>query len=349
VYNCPDELSKVLSGSNMHNNQKFLSGFDGIRPRRLRLNTTIRNLCSENTLQKKHLISPLFIQDSVKGKIEINSMPGCFRHDIDSLLREIEESMHLGINIFALFPVIKNELKCPNGTEALNQDSLIPQTLQKIKEKFPGTVLIADLALDPYTSHGQDGVLDENNYVDNDRTVKILSEMAIVHAQAGADILAPSDMMDRRVQAIRKNLDQNNLINKLILSYSAKYASAFYGPFRDALISGLKSGDKKTYQMDFSNSKEAIKEAKLDEEEGADMLMVKPALSYLDVIYQVSQNTKLPILAYSVSGEYSMIKAAALNGWLDEKQIVLEILTSVIRAGASGILTYHAKQAAQWF
>jgi porphobilinogen synthase len=273
-------------------------------------------------------------------------MPGCYRYSLDLLLKEIAEVSQLGIGAIALFPVIPEDKKDDTGTESYNPEGLVQTTVKAIKKAVPDIIVITDVALDPFTTHGHDGLVDENGVILNDPTVEVLAKMALSQAQAGADFVAPSDMMDGRVGAIRQVLDAEGYINVGILAYSAKYASAYYGPFRDALDSAPKFGDKKTYQMDAGNSKEALKEVELDIAEGADIVMVKPALAYLDIIHQVKINTNLPVAAYNVSGEYAMIKAAAANGWIDEKKVILETLTSMKRAGADLILTYFAKEVA---
>ncbi len=318
------------------------------RPRRLRQTQAIRSLVSETKFGTENLIYPLFVTEGKEQKTEISSMPDCFRLSIDLLVKEVKEAYTLGIDKIALFPVIEKDLKDEKATESYNPNNLTARTIKAIKENCPEVCVITDVALDPYTVHGHDGIVDEDGNILNDDTVEILVEMALSQAKAGADIVAPSDMMDGRVLAIRKALDESRYQGVLILSYSAKYASAFYGPFRDALSSNLKFGDKKTYQMDPGNALEAEKEILIDEEEGADLLMIKPGLAYLDILGRAKQTTRLPLVVYSVSGEYSMIKAAAQNDWLDEKKIVLETMTAFRRAGASGIITYHAKQIANW-
>jgi porphobilinogen synthase len=300
----------------------------------------------ETTLTVDDLIYPMFVMTGEGQKVEIPSMPGCYRYSLDLLLKEIAEVSQLGIKAIALFPVIPEDKKDDTGTESYNPEGLVQTTVKAIKNAVPDIIVITDVALDPFTTHGHDGLVDENGVILNDPTVEVLAKMALSQAQAGADFVAPSDMMDGRVGAIRKALDAEGYINVGILAYSAKYASAYYGPFRDALDSAPKFGDKKTYQMDAGNSKEALKEVELDIAEGADIVMVKPALAYLDIIHQVKINTNLPVAAYNVSGEYAMIKAAAANGWIDEKKVILETLTSMKRAGADLILTYFAKEVA---
>jgi porphobilinogen synthase len=316
------------------------------RPRRLRRTATLRRMVRENTLTVDDLIYPMFVTEGKAQKVEIASMPGCYRYSLDLLLKEIVEVSELGINAIALFPVIPENKKDDTGTQSYNPDGLIQQTVKAIKQAIPEIVVITDVALDPFTSHGHDGLVDENGTILNDPTVEVLVKMALSQAASGADFVAPSDMMDGRVGAIRQALDAEGYVNVGILAYSAKYASAYYGPFRDALDSAPKFGDKKTYQMDAANAREALKEIELDIAEGADIIMVKPALAYLDIICRVKEATNLPVAAYNVSGEYAMIKAAAQMGWIDEKQVILESLTSMKRAGADLILTYFAKEVA---
>jgi len=316
------------------------------RPRRLRQNATLRRMVRETTLSVDDLIYPMFVMEGEGQKVEIPSMVGCYRYSLDFLLKEITEVSSLGINAIALFPVIPEHKKDDTGTESYNPEGLVQQTVKAIKQAVPNIVVITDVALDPFTTHGHDGLIDENGTILNDPTVEVLVKMALAQAAAGADFVAPSDMMDGRVGAIRQALDAEGYMNVGILAYSAKYASAYYGPFRDALDSAPKFGDKKTYQMDIANAREALKEVELDIAEGADIVMVKPALAYLDIIQQIRQTTQLPIAAYNVSGEYAMIKAAAQKGWINEKQVILESLTSMKRAGADLILTYFAKEVA---
>jgi porphobilinogen synthase len=279
--------------------------------------------------------------------VEVPSMPGSFRFTPDRLIPEIKEVYEMGISAIALFPVVPEEKKDNNGTESYNPDGLIQKTIEAIKKAIPAVLIFSDIALDPYTTHGHDGILSPDGEILNDETVEILTQMAVSHAQAGADFVSPSDMMDGRIGAIREELDNNGYDRVGILAYSAKYASAYYGPFRDALGSAPKAGDKKTYQMDCGNSREAIKEVYLDLEEGADLVMVKPALAYLDIIRDVKMATDVPVVAYNVSGEYAMIKAADRMGWIDGKKVMLETLLSMKRAGADLILTYFAKEVAQ--
>ena len=313
------------------------------RPRRNRKSEVIRQMVRETHISAANLIFPLFIIEGSHQKTEVASMPGIYRYSIDNLLREIESCLKLGLNSFDLFPNIEESLKDKYATESIREEGLYLRAIREVKKQFPDACVITDVAMDPYSSDGHDGIV-ENGEILNDETLEVLGKMALAHAQAGADIIAPSDMMDGRVGYIRSVLDDNNFTNVSIMSYSAKYASAFYGPFRDALNSAPKFGDKKTYQMDPANQREAIIEAGLDEMEGADFLMVKPALPYLDVIKLIKDNTELPVAAYNVSGEYAMVKAAIQRGWLNEQRAITEILTGIRRAGASAILTYHAKE-----
>ena len=313
------------------------------RPRRNRKSEVIRQMVQETHVSAANLIFPLFIIDGKQQKTEVSSMPGIFRYSIDNLLREIESCMKLGLKSFDLFPNIDESLKDKYATESYRSESLYLRAIREVKMNFPEACVITDVAMDPYSSDGHDGIV-ENGEILNDETLEILGKMALAHAECGADIIAPSDMMDGRVGYIRTVLDDNNFTNVSIMSYSAKYASAFYGPFRDALNSAPKFGDKKTYQMNPANQAEALIEAGLDEAEGADFLMVKPALPYLDVIKLIKDNTDLPVAAYNVSGEYAMIKAAIQKGWLNEQRAITEVLTSIRRAGATAILTYHAKE-----
>lgn len=316
------------------------------RPRRLRRSPAIRRLVTETVLTVNDLIYPMFVMEGENTKVEVPSMPGCFRFTLDLLLQEIAEVYALGINAIALFPVVPNEKKDDQGTESYNPKGLIQQTVSAIKQAVPDIIVITDVALDPFTTHGHDGLVDENGIIVNDPTVDVLVKMSLSQAIAGADMVAPSDMMDGRIGAIRDALDAHGFEDVAIIAYSAKYASAYYGPFRDALESAPKSGDKKTYQMDPANTREALKEVYLDIAEGADIVMVKPALAYLDIIAKVKDATDLPVAAYNVSGEYAMIKAAAERGWIDGEKVMLETLTSMKRAGADIILTYFAKEVA---
>ena len=328
-----------MSSGSLNHNQSLGS-------RRLPMNQTLQKMFQETTLTVNDLIYPMFVISGEQQKVEITSMPGCYRYSLDLLLAEVDQLSQLGIHAIALFPVIPEEQKDSQGTESYNPTGLIQMTVKAIKQAYPQIIVMTDVALDPFTTHGHDGLVDESGVILNDPTVEVLVKMAISHARVGTDFVAPSDMMDGRVGAIRQALDKEGYINVGILAYSAKYASAYYGPFRDALDSAPKFGDKKTYQMDPSNSREALKEVQLDIAEGADIVMVKPALAYLDIISQIKTNTNLPVAAYNVSGEYAMIKAAAANGWIDEKETVLETLTSIKRAGADLILTYFAKEVA---
>jgi porphobilinogen synthase len=316
------------------------------RPRRNRKSIHIRDMVAETRLTANDLILPLFLKDGEGVKEEIGHMPGVFRNSVDNVLMEIEGCLKLGVKTFALFPCVADDLKDPIASEGLNAEGLYANAIRVIKKSFPEAVLMTDVAMDPYSSDGHDGLV-KNGEILNDETLEILAKMALVQAEAGADIIGPSDMMDGRVGAIRKELDKNGFTNVSIMSYTAKYASIFYGPFRDALDSAPKHGDKKTYQMDPRNRREALTEAALDIEEGADYLMVKPALAYLDVIYQLSSVFDLPVAAYQVSGEYAMIKAASEKGWLDENEAMLESLIAIKRAGADIILTYFARQYAE--
>jgi len=313
------------------------------RPRRNRKSEVIRQMVQETYISPANLIFPLFIVEGKNVKTEVASMPGIYRHSIDNLLREVEACAKLGLKSFDLFPNIEESLKDKYATESHRDESLYLRAIREVKNNFPEVCVITDVAMDPYSSDGHDGLV-ENGEILNDETLGILGKMALAHAQAGADIVAPSDMMDGRVGYIRQVLDDNKFTNVSIMSYTAKYASAFYGPFRDALDSAPKFGDKKTYQMNPANQREALIEADLDESEGADFLMVKPALAYLDVIKLLKDNTELPIAAYNVSGEYAMLKAAVQRGWLDERRSTMEVLMSIRRAGATAILTYHAKE-----
>lgn len=316
------------------------------RPRRNRKNQAIRNLSQETHLGVDHLIFPLFVVDGENKKEEIPSLPNMYRWSEDGLLKEVETCLEMGIQIFDLFPAVEEHLKDSMASYSFHEDNFYLRIIRKIKETFPEATLMSDVAMDPYSSDGHDGLV-ENGEIINDKTLRILNKMSVAQAQAGIDIIGPSDMMDGRVGSIREELDKNGYTNTSIMSYTAKYASAFYGPFRDALNSAPKFGDKKTYQMNPANKREALIEAELDEAEGADMLMVKPATCYLDVIHLLKENTNLPITAYNVSGEYAMIHAAAQKGWLDYDASMMEMLLSIRRAGADGILTYFAKDAAQ--
>jgi porphobilinogen synthase len=325
-------------------------GYPAVRPRRLRRDDFTRRMVREHTLSSDDFIYPVFILDGQGTTQQVASMPGVERYTIDRLLPVAERCLEARIPVIALFPVIDPSIKTPDGRIATDPDGLVPRAVRAVKERFPELGVLTDVALDPFTSHGQDGVMDESGYVLNDETMAILTEQAVVQAQAGVDIVAPSDMMDGRVGAIRNALEANRLIHTKIMAYSAKYASGFYGPFRDAVGSAknLGKGDKKTYQMDPANSDEALREVALDLQEGADMVMVKPGMPYLDIVRRVKDTFAVPTFAYQVSGEYAMLKAAAANGWLDERTVVLESLLAFRRAGADGILTYFALDAARW-
>ena len=320
------------------------------RMRRMRKDEFSRRLMRENHLRTDDLIYPMFIIEGDNKREPISSMPGIERVSIDQLLLEADECMTLGIPAIALFPVVSADKKSDDAAEAFNPDGLAQQAVRALKEKFPTLGVITDVALDPFTTHGQDGLIDDEGYVLNDETIDVLVKQALSHAQAGADIVAPSDMMDGRVGAIRDILEKNGFSNTRILAYAAKYASSFYGPFRDAVGSSgnLGRGNKYSYQMDPANSDEALREVAMDIEEGADMVMVKPGLPYLDIVRRVKDEFKIPTYVYQVSGENAMLKAAAQNGWLDERDTVLESLLSIKRAGADGILTYFSKSVALW-
>lgn len=318
------------------------------RPRRNRKSAAIRSAIAETIVLPRHLVFPLFLLDGVNKREDISSMPGMARLSLDLLMREIEQCLKLGVSMFAIFPAVDDSLKNPVASYSYAKGNFYCNAISEIKKRFPEAVLISDVALDPYSSDGHDGFV-QNGKILNDETLPILAKMALAQAEAGIDILGPSDMMDGRVGYLRDALDENGFSDVSIMSYTAKYASGFYGPFRDALASAPKFGDKKTYQMDFANVKEARLEARLDEDEGADFLMVKPALAYLDVIKTLSESSNLPIAAYQVSGEYAMIKAAAEKGWLVEEKIMPETLVAIRRAGASIILTYFAKQFAELY
>ncbi len=317
-----------------------------IRPRRNRKNAAIREMVQESRLGLENLIFPIFLKDGAGIKEEIPSLPNIYRWSIDLLLKEIESCMELGLRIYDIFPAVEEHLKDQTATMSYDPSNFYLKAIQKIKETFPELVLMSDVALDPYSSDGHDGLV-RNGKIVNDDTLPILAKMAVAQAQAGIDIIGPSDMMDGRVGVIRSALDDSGYTDTSIMSYTAKYASAFYGPFRDALNSAPKSGDKKTYQMNTANKSEALIEAKLDVEEGADMIMVKPALCYLDVIHMLKENFATPVTAYNVSGEYAMVHAAAQKGWVDYNAAMNEMLLSIRRAGADGILTYFAKDFAQ--
>ncbi len=325
------------------------SPFPHHRPRRLRKDDFSRRLVREHHLHADDLIYPVFVLDQDEGTEAVSSMPGVARLSRSALYAAAERCLTLGVPVLALFPVIDAAFKTPDGREAGNPEGLVPRTVRELKRRFPELGIMTDVALDPYTSHGQDGLLDETGYILNDETVAVLTRQALTQAEAGVDIVAPSDMMDGRIGAIRQALESQNLIYTRIMAYSAKYASAFYGPFRDAVGSSANLGksNKKVYQMDPANSDEALREVALDIEEGADMVMVKPGLPYLDIVRRVKDTFKVPTFAYQVSGEYAMLKAAAQNGWLDHDATMMESLLAFKRAGADGVLTYFALEAAE--
>ena len=325
------------------------ASFPANRPRRLRRDTFTRALVREHQLTCSDLILPVFVLEGHQRQEPVASMPGVVRLSLDQLLPVAQDCVELGIPVMALFPVVSTNLKTEDGREALNPDGLVPTVVRELKRQFPGLGIMTDVALDPYTSHGQDGLIDGSGYVLNDATVAVLAQQAVVQAQAGVDIVAPSDMMDGRVGAIRSALESKGLIHTRIMAYSAKYASSFYGPFRDAVGSAANLGksDKKVYQMDPANSDEALREVALDIAEGADMVMVKPGMPYLDIVRRVKDEFRVPTFAYQVSGEYAMLKAAAANGWLDHDAVMMESLLAFKRAGADGILTYFARDAAR--
>jgi porphobilinogen synthase len=318
-----------------------------IRPRRNRKSAAIRSMVEETKIGAEHLIYPVFLKDGSNIQEEISSLPNNYRWSIDLLLKEIEECISLGVMTYDLFPAIDDSLKNRIGSYSWAEDNFYLKSIRKIKETFPEVMIMSDVALDPYSSDGHDGLV-ENGKILNDPTLPLLNRMAVAQAQAGIDIVGPSDMMDGRVRSIREALDDNGYSEVSIMSYTAKYASAFYGPFRDALNSAPKSGDKKTYQMNPANKREALREAELDVSEGADIIMVKPALCYLDIIHLLKDNFKVPVTAYNVSGECAMISAAAEKGWIDYDMAVAELLLSIRRAGADGILTYFAKDFAKY-
>ena len=324
--------------------------FPHTRMRRMRYNDFSRRLMRENCLSVDDLIYPMFVMEGNNVRESISSMPGVERLSLDLFLAEAETIHNLGIPAIALFPVTHANKKSEDAAEAYNPDGLAQRSVRALKKAFPKLGIITDVALDPFTSHGQDGLINQDGYVINDKTIAVLVKQALSHAEAGADIVAPSDMMDGRIGAIRAALEENGYTNTLILAYSAKYASSFYGPFRDAVGSAgnLGKSNKYSYQMDPANSDEAIREIQLDLQEGADMVMVKPGMPYLDIVHRVKKQYGVPTFAYQVSGEYAMIKAAAINGWLDEKQVALESLLAFKRAGSDAILTYYAKSVAQW-
>ncbi|BET98050.1 porphobilinogen synthase [Xenorhabdus taiwanensis] len=328
----------------------FPGGFPGRRMRRVRRHDFSRRLVAENQLTVNDLIYPVFVMEGTNQRQEVSSMPGVYRLTIDLLLKEAEEIARLGIPVLSLFPAIEADKKSLDAKEAYNPDGLIQRSVRALKDAVPELGLLTDVALDPFTTHGQDGVIDQDGYVINDITKDILVKQALSHAEAGAEIVAPSDMMDGRIGAIRGQLEMDGYVNTQIMAYSAKYASCYYGPFRDAIGSSgnLKSGNKMTYQMDPANSDEALQEIAQDLQEGADSVMVKPGMPYLDVIRQVKDTFGVPTFAYQVSGEYAMHMAAIQNGWLKEQPAIMESLLCFKRAGADGVLTYFAKRVAQW-
>jgi len=356
---CPEAWKPYLNTGKINNYRNFCrvtmsasapGQFPQIRLRRIRRTRNLRRLVAETTLSSADLIYPVFVLEGEDREEPVPSMPGVFRKSVDGLLDELDEAVELGIPAVALFPVIDSGRKTPNGEECANTDGLAQTAVRAIRARHPELAVITDVALDPYTTHGQDGIIDESGYVLNDETVDMLVRQALSHADAGADVVAPSDMMDGRIGAIRQALEGAGHRNTAVLAYAAKFASAFYGPFRDAVGSAanLGSGDKSTYQVDPGQSDEAMREVRLDIDEGADFVMVKPAMPYLDIVRRVRSELGLPTFAYQVSGEYAMLKAAAGHGWLDEKKTVLESLVCIKRAGASAILTYFALDAARW-
>ncbi len=335
----------AISGNLVSN----LPPFPASRPRRLRRDEFTRALVRENHLHASNLILPVFVLAGQDKAENVASMPGVQRRSLDRLFPLAEECLSLGVPVMALFPVIDPSLKTEDGREALNPEGLVPTVVRELKQRFPGLGLMTDVALDPFTSHGQDGLLDASGYIVNDETVQVLCQQALVQAAAGVDIVAPSDMMDGRIGVIRRTLEERGHIHTRIMAYSAKYASAFYGPFRDAVGSAgnLGRGNKKVYQMDPANSDEALREVALDIAEGADMVMVKPGMPYLDIVRRVKEEFHMPTFAYQVSGEYAMLKAAAANGWLDHDAVMMESLLAFRRAGADGVLSYFALEAAR--
>jgi porphobilinogen synthase len=327
-----------------------MSSFPGFRARRQRRDSWSRRLVCESSLSVGDLIYPVFVTEGLGKREPVSSMPGVERLSLDLLLPVAHQAVELGIPVLAIFPVIEPEKKDLMGSESFNPEGLVPRTVAALKKEFPHLGIMTDVALDPYTSHGQDGLLDDQARILNDETVEVLVKQALIQAQTGADIVAPSDMMDGRIGSIRKGLEASGQIHTRIMAYAAKYASSFYGPFRDAVGSATNLGkaDKKTYQMDPANSDEALREVGMDIAEGADMVMVKPGMPYLDIVYRVRQAFGMPTFAYQVSGEYSMIKAASAQGWLDERQVVLESLIGFKRAGAHGILSYFSPDVARW-
>jgi porphobilinogen synthase len=323
--------------------------FPAGRPRRLRRDAATRALVREHRLAPEDLILPVFLLDGARQVQDVASMPGVKRRSLDGLYAVAEECLALGVPVMALFPVIEPALKTADGREAVNPEGLVPRAVRELKSRFPELALLTDVALDPFTTHGQDGLIDDTGYILNDETVAVLRQQARVQAEAGVDIVAPSDMMDGRIGAIRTTLEEAGLIHTRIMAYSAKYASAFYGPFRDAVGSAknLGKGDKKVYQMDPGNTDEALREVAMDIAEGADMVMVKPGMPYLDIVRRVKDEFRVPTFAYQVSGEYAMLKAAAANGWLDHDAVMMEAMLAFKRAGADGVLTYFALDVAR--
>ena len=328
----------------------FSGNYPGVRMRRMRRDDFSRRLMREHRVTVDDLIYPVFVLDGKDRRESVASMPGVERLSLDQLLPVAEECVRLGIPVLALFPVIESARKTPDGREATNADGLVPRTVRALKQAFPQLGVMTDVALDPFTTHGQDGLIDESGYVLNDETIEVLVRQALVQAESGVDIVAPSDMMDGRIGAIRSALESRRFIHTRIMAYSAKYASAFYGPFRDAVGSAgnLGKSNKMVYQMDPANTDEALREVGLDLQEGADMVMVKPGMPYLDIVRRVKDEFRAPTYAYQVSGEYAMLMAAARNGWLDERKVIMESLLAFKRAGADGVLTYFALQVARW-
>jgi porphobilinogen synthase len=328
----------------------IFGNYPGVRMRRMRRDDFSRRLMREHRVTVDDLIYPVFVLDGKERREPVASMPGVERLSLDQLLPVAEECVRLGIPVLALFPVIESARKTPDGREATNADGLVPRTVRALKQAFPQLGVMTDVALDPFTTHGQDGLIDDSGYVLNDETIEVLVRQALVQAESGVDIVAPSDMMDGRIGAIRSALESRRFIHTRIMAYSAKYASAFYGPFRDAVGSAgnLGKSNKMVYQMDPANTDEALREVGLDLQEGADMVMVKPGMPYLDIVRRVKDEFRAPTYAYQVSGEYAMLMAAARNGWLDERKVIMESLLAFKRAGADGVLTYFALQVARW-
>ena len=328
----------------------IFDNYPGVRMRRMRRDDFSRRLMREHRVTVDDLIYPVFVLDGKERREPVASMPGVERLSLDRLLPVAEECVRLGVPVLALFPVIEGALKTPDGREATNADGLVPRTVRALKQAFPQLGVMTDVALDPFTSHGQDGLIDDGGYVLNDETIEVLVRQALVQAESGVDIVAPSDMMDGRIGAIRSALESRRFIHTRIMAYSAKYASAFYGPFRDAVGSAgnLGKSNKMVYQMDPANTDEALREVGLDLQEGADMVMVKPGMPYLDIVRRVKDDFRAPTYVYQVSGEYAMLMAAARNGWLDERKVIMESLLAFKRAGADGVLTYFALQVARW-